>query len=102
VPLTNDDILDADRVILCPAYDYVSPLRPTGSWSQQYPLPFSREFIISSLTNSLEDVKMSVMNGNIVFFSDLSVAFVSAAADAMYAAIAESTINNSGTIIAKL
>ena len=102
VPLTNEDILDADRITLCPAYDYMGAFRSKQLDPQtQFPA-LTRKFRISSLSNLLEDVTMHVMNGNIVFFSDLPAQFVSDMADVMYAAIDESINDGITTIVAEL
>jgi hypothetical protein len=102
IPTTNEEILDADRITLCPVYDYMGSLRAVPSATSPEQLQMTRDFRIMSLCNTVEDITMHVSSGNIVFFSDMSADFISAAADAMYAAINAAVTDNSNVILAKL
>ncbi len=62
-------VLEAERVTLCPAYDYFSPLRPV-----QQPggaVGFSRDPVVTPFEFALEDVPVHVKVGTLMLFDDL-------------------------------
>jgi len=62
-------VQEAERVTLCPAYDFFSPLRPVQQQNGQ--VGFSRDPVVTPFEFALEDVPVHVKVGTLMFFDDL-------------------------------
>lgn len=67
--ISQEDVLDADRVALSPAYDFFSPLRPIQVGPGQ--MGYSRDPICMPLDFTMETAKIWIQPSAVVFFSDL-------------------------------
>ncbi len=103
IPTTNDEILDAEKIILCPTYDYVTLLgRDPSYYADPALMKLDRNFMIATVCSTVEHVCMYITATNIVFFSDIPIALKTVIENVIDTAITSAITDGSNVFFTKV